>query len=649
MKTRTSNFKEQIKNLGRELDVKINYLLNNESITLTSEDLNRVNPHYDGNILKSVMKELEIDSNIDIPMDTIINLKIGVKIDEEYEYLDYGNYVVYLSEKREDTNSYLITCYDKLLYSMVDYEELDVEYPTTVRNYLNEICEKIGLDFANKNDTFANYDKLLEQDFYVGLGYKFRDILDELAQVTASTICLNENDEVEIRYINDTNDTIDEEFFNDTNVTFKEKYGPVNSIVLSRSAESDNIYLRDEESVSTNGLCEIKIIDNQIMNWNNRDEFLHDILERLNGLEYYLNDFSSKGILYYNLCDRYNIQIGDNLYSCIMLNDDSILESGMEENIFTNKLNESVTDYSKADKTDRRINQSYLIVDKVKQLIESTIKNVDGNTEKITQILQDMTNILMSVQQSGGNNLIKNSVGFAGTTEWDLVYDNEETSVVDTISNVELLQNGTSGGAFQLNGVKISQNIIVNSKDTYTFNCKTQKRAGFTGYIKIYNKNDISQIWQRQFVSEEILNFENITFENIKIDGNTLVVEMYGVEGSNLVITDSMLNLGNLSSVWTQASGEILNTQVNINMNGVMVKSLKFDETGQYTVISPLEFAGYANKNGIQTRVFTLNGDTTEVDILYSKNGIKLPPIKNVPIKTGNNRGVAVVADWSGI
>ncbi len=289
------------------------------------------------------------------------------------------------------------------------------------------------------------------------------------------------------------------------------------------------------------------------------------------------------------------------------------------------------------------------LIDEINQTISLIIEDVDGNKAQLSQIIQSISNILLSIQNSGGSNLIKNSVGFAGTTEWNLSYDNEETSKVDTISNVELLQNGTSGGAFQLNGVKISQEIIVSSKDTYTFNCKVQKRAGFTGYVKVYNKNDLSQIWERNFNQEEELSFDTITFENIKINGNSLIVEFYGIEGSNLTITDSMLNLGDLSSIWTQANGEILNTQVNINLNGILVKSLQFDETGQYTVINPLEFAGYTNKNGVSTRIFTVNGDTTEVENIYVKVMFKLPPIKMVRNLSAQNKGVAIVADWSGI
>ena len=84
MKVHTSNFKNKIKELGRELDSQITYYLNDVKITLEKEILNSVTPHYEGSILKSVMKQLDIDSNINIPKNTVINYKLGVKINESY-------------------------------------------------------------------------------------------------------------------------------------------------------------------------------------------------------------------------------------------------------------------------------------------------------------------------------------------------------------------------------------------------------------------------------------------------------------------------------------------------------------------------------------------------------------------------------------
>ena len=404
MKLHSNNYKTNITTNGRELDSIITYELNSETIELGAEELNSISPHYKADIFKSVMKQLDIDSNVDIPTGTEINYQFGVKVNDSYEYLNFGNYIVYSSEKQEDLKSYKIIAYDKMLNSMKDYENLDITYPISIRDYINAICTHLGLTFANVNDTFPNYNRMIQNELYLTtngetMGYKFRDVLDELAQVTGSIICINNDDELEIRYITETNDTINENFFKDINVNFGEKYGPVNSIVLSRSGGADNVYLRDDQSIAQNGLCEIKISDNQIMNWNDRADYLPDLLSKLDGLEYYINDFSSYGITYYDLCDRYTVLIDNNYYSCVMLNDEINVTQGLEENVYTEKPIPSETDYSKADKTDRKINQTYLIVDKQNQTIQSVItettdtSNPDSIASKQSVLTQRVDNL----------------------------------------------------------------------------------------------------------------------------------------------------------------------------------------------------------------------------------------------------------------
>ena len=397
MRTHTEDYKTAIGTGGREIKSKISYTLNGTETTLNDNDLFSVKYTTNGNILKSVMKSVEIISKNNIPLETILNCEFGVKINGEYEYINLGNYVVFSSEKQEELNNYKILCYDKMLYSMVDYSELNITYPITIRNYLNAICQKLGITFASVNDTFANYNRQINEDLYINQGYTFRDVLDELAQVTGSTICINGNDALEVRYITDTHDTINEDYLKNINVTFGKMYGPVNSIVLSRSAETDNVYIQDAKSIAQNGLCEIKIVDNQIMNFNDRADYLPDLLSRLGGLQYYINDFSSPGITYYDLCDRYSVQIGEETYSCVMFNDEINVTQGLEENIYTEIPGESKTDYTKADKTDRRINQTYLIVDKQNQAIEGVVSRVDGQDEQIAQIRIQYNEILSKI------------------------------------------------------------------------------------------------------------------------------------------------------------------------------------------------------------------------------------------------------------
>lgn len=388
MKAHTNNYKTAIKTFGRELDSKITYTIGGVTTELGNEELNSVSPHYEGGILKSVMKQLDIDSNVNIEVGTVLNYQFGVKVGNSYEYLDFGNYVVYKVEKQEDTNSYKITCYDKMLYSMIDYEGSNITYPITIRNYISAICTKLGLTFANVSDTFANYSKEIASELFLdsegrSLGYTFRDVLDELAEVTASTICINDDDALEIRYINNTNDVIDEEYLKDINVKFGENYGPINVIVLSRSGGSDNIYY--PSTIPANPI-EIKIIDNQIMNGNDRDTYMADIYAKLNGLEYYINDFSSTGITYLELCDLYGIRIGENVYPCIMFNDQINITQGLEEMIYTDMPDEAVTDYTKSDTTDRKINSAYIIANKVEAQIEEITSRVDENEARVNSV-----------------------------------------------------------------------------------------------------------------------------------------------------------------------------------------------------------------------------------------------------------------------
>lgn len=510
MKIHTNQLKTNISTLGRQLDSKITYELNGETIELGEQSLNSVTPRYNADILKSIMRILEIDSNIDIPVGTELNYQFGVKVQNSYEYLNYGNYIVYTSERQEDLNSYKITCYDKMLYSMVDYEAMNITYPITIRDYISAICTHLGLTFKNENDEFANYDKEIQNELYLdeegnSLGYKFRDVLDELAQVTASTICINEeDDELEIRYITDTNDVIDEDYFKDVKVDFGKKYGPINSIVLSRSAGADTVFLQDEESVAQNGLCELKIEDNQILNNNDRADYLPDILETLDGLEYYLNDFTSTGIMYYNVCDRYTSRIDNKEYTCIMLNDEALITDGLEENTHTDMPITSVTDYSKADKTDRRINQTTLKVDKVNGEIEGLVSKtntidttVNNNYQELTQKFTDYTPVSRTVE-------IENSVRNLQTD----TYTKTEINTKLTDGSVTKVQ--TISGTFDEDGMTYEKTnaptkTTINEVGINTRRVSNDESILFAGYVDENNSQFADYKGQTIVATENIL------------------------------------------------------------------------------------------------------------------------------------------------
>lgn len=537
MKQVSGAFKEAIKQYGRQLDVMITYTENGTSKMLTNDDLFSVTPVVNANLMKSVMKQLDFESYIKVPKDTWINVRFGILVGEGYtveqvhqmrvdrlnstevrmlqgfEYVDLGDYLVTEEpEYNADTSNYLHKCFDKMIFAMKAYEPLNVTYPISIKNYLNALANKINI--KPKPSNFYNQHKIIERELYEGLGYTYRDVLDEIAQATGSIICVNDLNKLEVRYLTNTNETINEDYLKDINVEFKDKYGLINSVVLSRSAGSDNVYLRDEQSVAQNGLCEIKISDNQILNSNNRSDFLQGILSAVNGISYYINDFKSPGICYLEIGDKYNVQIGEKTYSCVLLNDEINITQGLEEQIYTEMPEQSETDYTKADKTDQKINQTNLIIDKQQQQITATVSRVEANEENISSLQIDVTGIHTEVSKKVGNDEIiskinqsaeavtinANKISLSGK-DIDLTGDNVTISSnkfnVDKYGNMTCNNADITGGSFNVSALTGSTDTFrINNRNNnaeYTYVGPTNNVIqGTEGHVHLQAKSAVS-------------------------------------------------------------------------------------------------------------------------------------------------------------
>lgn len=454
MRNVSETFKQAIKQYGRQIDVIIEYIENGVEKFLDVDTLFSVTPIVNSNLLKSVMKQLDFESSVKVAKGTWINVRFGVLIEkgltvqevhqmrvdrlnstevrmlQGFEYIDLGQYMVAEEPKyNADTLSYSHKCFDRMIFAMQDYKTLDIEYPITLKNFLYALANKLNMNI--KNTDFHNQDREIQKELYEGLEYTYRDVLDEIAQATGSIICINDNDELEVRYLQNNynkgitvqevdkmpvneltnkkvntfiqSETITEDYLKDINVTMKEKYGAINTIVLSRSAGADNIYYPE---ILPENPIEIKIEDNQIMNWNDRSDYLPELYQALNGLEYYINDFKSTGITYLEVGDKYNIQIGENLYNCILLNDEIDITQGLEEQIYTDMPEQSETDYKKVDKTEQKIKQTNLIVDKQNQQISAIITNQTEDEERLTSLELDVDGIHTEVSKKVGDNEI---------------------------------------------------------------------------------------------------------------------------------------------------------------------------------------------------------------------------------------------------
>ena len=107
-------------------------------------------------------------------------------------------------------------------------------------------------------------------------------------------------------------------------------------------------------------------------------------------------------------------------------------------------------------------------------------------------------------------------------------------------------------------------------------------------------------------------------------------------ELAEATISGLMLNLGTEPLQWTSHSTEVYNTNVRMDINGIQVMG---NRDGSKTVITPDEFSGFEDGE----KIFTLNGDTTEVKKLKAEQQFEMAPITIITIDNASYKGWAFI------
>lgn len=390
MKTFSNNFRNALRGI-RELNAIVSYysgegyyvLTTEDDIGLTTEDglnlivtesgtveydketINSVNPLFNASLFKTTCKSVQIDCKNTIPVGTKINVKIGVYIPEtdRYEYMDYGDYYI-INEPvyQADTKSYLITAFDKMYESMIEYDRANtgLQFPTTHKNLVIQICRKLGWGYSLGN--YTNYDMVINEDLYTGQGLTYRDILDDLNGVCGGTFMFNLHNDLILKTPTETNVIVEDYDLKDTNVDFGEKYGPVNSLLIT----TNNAFINgknDSESIEEYGETQLKINDNYILN-KYSDYALDNLFNEINGLEYNIYDVNSTGLLIFEPLDIFTFRHNGIDYKTIMFNDDIKLSRGLVETTYVEKPEEKNEEYKVVDKDENKLNNALISIDK---------------------------------------------------------------------------------------------------------------------------------------------------------------------------------------------------------------------------------------------------------------------------------------------
>jgi hypothetical protein len=426
---------------------------------------------------------------------------------------------------------------------------------------------------------------------------------------------------------------------------------------------------------------EVQINNNQIVD-KDRQTLLPILYENLVGIEWHEVKTDTVGLGWFEVGDVINFTQGSTTVKAFLAEIHLTLAGSIKENFISVIPDVATINYQTAGGILKTIYDTEIIVDKQGNDITSIVSEQqvfenETNTN-FTEIYQNLTDILLTVQKSGGGNLVLNSVGFAtesatdgdnvnfqklsfwyynhdytagplptdGTTDANSLYQIDTQGTVTSYSSGES-QNagGISGQVIEINGdgLILEQYIPVAVGVAMCFGVMVKKAlADGGGTITIYNDNETRSVTiddMTSYVWEE-LKIENFT--------STMPWVKMKIESSSAVhwqITDLRLFYGTTLQGWQQSASEILATNVQFSKLGMKIFDNVHDTETQVTYN---EFSTRrrtdgkilfeADDSGVITNDLTIRGVTNYVDA--DDNVV----IKQITIPKSNARaGIAFI------
>ena len=538
--------------------------------------------------------------------------------------------------------------YDPIgMMGKANYETGGLSFPCTVLELFEQIANRFGLTRITTENPNLSYQ--ITEDIYAKINsMTYRDILAEIAGATSSLAEVS-GDISHIR-LRPPETAVQETltYSNLKKVKLEPKYGPINSVVLARTPAEDNVVVTDDESIAEDGLTEIKLANNEILD-DDRETLAQPILDEIDGFYFYPFEATTEGHGWYEVGDRIAVTDGTNVWEVIITSISLTIGPGIKEIIKGIAPTATQTNYALAGGITKTIYNTEIKVDKQGQEIVSVVSRQDSfesqTLEQFSQVTQNLNGITTTIQTTGGGNLIHNSVGYNVDTNGNLINWSKAGTARSESSPESVSYGAISGNQIDLGASSsITQRITVDGSGNqiYTFSFKAKK--GATGDAIIHLQNNLDDYMITIPEGEAVLweNFSLVgvephsTYFDVVIETTSAVTE--------LSITDLMMTVGNSTTPWVSATDEILSKNVAVDSSGVTVRS---NTTNDYTQLNELGLNGYSDASGTMENVFTVNRDTTEVSKLRARNQITMPPIKVIPITSGTRAGWSFVKENS--
>lgn len=567
-------------------------------------------------------------------LNAFLKVDLDAKSVDDFESITLGFYTVFTVEYDIDTNMSTLELYDQMaMFGNEPYSIGSETYPMTVDALAGVIAGLGGLELDPNFVNLPNAYHTIPVDLWATIqNITYRDVINSIAQTTGTTAVVS-GKKLLFKVFDGSLYTVSEQNL----VKFKlgQKFGNINSVVLGRSPQNDNVLLRDQEDAEVNGIFEVAVTNNQIMD-NYRETMILPLYNYFVSdtpyLSYYGAELTTEGHGWYEIGDVITANLDGVGYRLLITEINLTIDGGIQEVIKSVIPTDPSVNKTTAGGIIKTLWNTEIKVDKQENDITSIVSRQDqfenATNDNFTEIYQNIDEIQVSVQDGGGVNQIKNSVGYSLDENGDLqnweVTDVTVSASVDTNSLIAGAQSGnridlSDGAGF------IKQTVI--TKPGAMQNLTFYAEKGTQGVAKVILQNDADYF---EVTLEDDQNYDWTRFViNDFVPTTTYIDVIIQIDGDveTFSITDLMMAKGAVPIAWQQAVGEVMNTNVTFDEFGITVKS-NVQETS--TKITPNEFSGYYKDE----KVFTLNSGVTRVSALKIGDVNESTNIKDGDIET---------------
>ena len=351
---------------------------------------------FEGNLFKTIMKQIEITvKNAGELKDKNVNFQYGIYVNNDFEYIDLGDYYIKDVEDDKGKTELIVTGYDKMIHFMKTFKqsELQLTYPCTMLTLVQKMCEVCGVELYSTN--FFNADLSVDEDYFTAQELTYRDVLEKVAESTLTTIFIKDNKLYLHKLADNPVEKLDSSYL--TGLTVKEKFGPVNALVLGRGDVEDNVEAKDDTSIAQNGRCEIRFDENEFVEYQ-REQVIDEMFEQIKGIQYYAFEGSDVGVMWLEPCDLIEVENAEeSTYKTIYLKANITINTGISSDIEAEVPEATNTEYKVTTKEEKKTLKVERLAKKNEGQIQDLIQETTEQGQKLTKVEQTVDGITQKV------------------------------------------------------------------------------------------------------------------------------------------------------------------------------------------------------------------------------------------------------------